>query len=636
MKIRDAMKIHSILVLCFGCAAAGSICQAVDLKQAKVTQVVNDVQIISAANQNAKAAAVNELFTMPDLLRTGPASRAELVAADETITRVGANTIFSFDPASRTINLKQGSLLFHSPHGKGGGAIRTGSATASVLGTTLIVTTTPKGGLKVINLEGNVEVKFLNGLKQKLTSGQMTFILTGGNQLAPIINIRLDELTRNSRLVKGFNQPLASLPLINNQIGKQDNMIRTGKATDTGLYAGDDADSDKVEVVDADTIHRSPLHAARRADATINQPSLLGALPSPPYHVFTDTAFPLPQNPFFTGELFKGFAARNIFFNTPGPAAPSLQVDMSPYSGMSAFDFVAVRNIHFAGSTTFNGLSPAATLSLIGGRQIAFAPGVTVRADVQNFLLRAPEALTLEEVRLLNLSGDTALTSGAKISIGNDSLIEAVGDLTLNSHGDLHLSQSRLAANSIALNTSGSGKVSLDRSVVDAPGGLTVASAGDVSITRSTINSSAASGTVSLGSAAGSATITDTSITARYLTVNSGDGILLDAGGRTLAASGLGAAATFTAPNLITINKADFSSFGVVNMAANTINLSDVNLGRSAVTLRSLLGLVNVGSSQSGYVNFIQNVVYNGGPAQQYVNLPPGSKLPGITVTTLP
>ena len=109
---------------------------AIDLKQSKVTQVVNDVQIISASDQSKKTAAVNDTFSMPDILRTGPASRAELVAQDETVTRVGANTIFSFDPANRTIDLKQGSLLFHSPHGKGGGTIHTGSATASVLGTT--------------------------------------------------------------------------------------------------------------------------------------------------------------------------------------------------------------------------------------------------------------------------------------------------------------------------------------------------------------------------------------------------------------------------------------------------------------------------------------------------------------------
>ena len=33
--------------------------------------------------------------------------------------------------------------------------------------------------------EGHVEVKFLNGLKQKLAPGEMTFILPGGNRFAP-------------------------------------------------------------------------------------------------------------------------------------------------------------------------------------------------------------------------------------------------------------------------------------------------------------------------------------------------------------------------------------------------------------------------------------------------------------------
>lgn len=124
------------------------------MKQSQFTQVVNDVQIISAAEQSAKAAAVNDILAMPDILRTGVASRAELVAQDQTVTRVGASTIFSFDPTSRTIDLKQGSLLFHAPHGKGGGSIHTGAATASVLGTTVIVATTTNGGFKVLALEG--------------------------------------------------------------------------------------------------------------------------------------------------------------------------------------------------------------------------------------------------------------------------------------------------------------------------------------------------------------------------------------------------------------------------------------------------------------------------------------------------
>ncbi|HEX9047315.1 MAG TPA: FecR domain-containing protein, partial [Verrucomicrobiae bacterium] len=197
------MKKSVALLSSLGCILA-SPSHATDLKQSKLTQVVNDVQIISAANQNQKAAALNDIFAMPDILRTGNASRAELTASDATITRVGANTIFSFDPANRTIDLKQGSLLFHAPHGKGGGTIHTGSATASVLGTTLIITTTPNGGFKVLALEGEVEVRFLNGLKQKLDPGQMTFILPGANQLAPVIIFRLDELTANSLLINGF------------------------------------------------------------------------------------------------------------------------------------------------------------------------------------------------------------------------------------------------------------------------------------------------------------------------------------------------------------------------------------------------------------------------------------------------
>src|SRR5271168_2657090 len=126
------------LTTCAGLVGSTVAVHAIDLKESKITQVVNDVEIISAANQTEKHANVNDAFDMPDVLRTGPSSRAELIAADETVTRVGANTIFSFDPANRTIDLKQGSLLFHSPHGKGGGTIHTGAATASVLGTTLI------------------------------------------------------------------------------------------------------------------------------------------------------------------------------------------------------------------------------------------------------------------------------------------------------------------------------------------------------------------------------------------------------------------------------------------------------------------------------------------------------------------
>ena len=204
------MKRFAVFLLLAGWILPLASSRAIDLKQSKLTQVVNDVQIISAADKSTKAATVDAVFKVPDILRTGPNSRAELVAEDQTITRVGANTVFAFDPANRTIDLQKGSLLFHSPKGKGGGTIQTGSATASVLGTTIVVTTTPDGGFKLLVLEGEAEIKFLNGLLQRLKAGQMTFILPGGG-MSPIIMFRLDNNTKGSKLVNGFRNSLPSL-----------------------------------------------------------------------------------------------------------------------------------------------------------------------------------------------------------------------------------------------------------------------------------------------------------------------------------------------------------------------------------------------------------------------------------------
>jgi len=207
---------------------------AIDLKQAKFTQVVNRVGVISASDKSFHNAAVNDLFKMPDMVSTGKDSRAELVAADGTVTRVGANTIFSYDNANRTIDLQQGSLLFHSPHGDGGGSIHTASATAAVVGTTIIVTATPGGGFKVLDLEGQAEIHFLNGLQQTLEPGQMTIIMPGGTH-SPILIFRLDSEVKGSLLVSGFDQPLPSIGRIDAEIARQLEEILDNQVGDGGL-----------------------------------------------------------------------------------------------------------------------------------------------------------------------------------------------------------------------------------------------------------------------------------------------------------------------------------------------------------------------------------------------------------------
>ena len=624
------MKPLITLSLC-GCLAAASTSSALDLKQSKLTQVVNDVQIISAGDQAKKNAAVNDVFAMPDILRTGAASRAELVASDETVTRVGANTIFSFDPANRTINLKQGSLLFHSPHGKGGGTIHTGSATASVLGTTLIVTTTANGGMKVLDLEGTVEVNGTNRLKQKLSPGQMTFILPGGNQLAPIIIFRMDDLTRNSLLVHGFNQPLPSLPLINNQVDKQTKLINSGRATDTGLVVGDSATPNQVEVLDLNTIQSSVgsgyLSAALAADATINQPSLTDAsLPTPPKHVFPNQMFALPNNAYFANRQpqFTGFAARNIAINTP-------TVDLSPYATTPEFDLVAANNLTISGAVNFD---PHSTqlgfhFALIAGNQFMFAPNASVTANLGIFELSSAGALALNGNIVHNGLGSTRFASGSDISLA-ESFVSAFGNVSFNSVGNFTLAHSAIAADTLFINPGG-GTLLFDSSTVNINYYLILSAAGTITLDNSTVNTSPEGGNLVVSSLAGSVILNGTALQAHMLTVNSGDGILLNGNGGALTAHGEGATANFTAPNLISVNNADFSSFATVNLAANTLNLSDVNFGAgSSVMLRSQLGTLNLGSSVPGQVNFIQNVTYGGNPAQNYVN-----NGGGITVTTL-
>jgi hypothetical protein len=152
------------------------------------------------------------------------------------------------------------------------------------------------------------------------------------------------------------------------------------------------------------------------------------------------------------------------------------------------------------------------------------------------------------------------------------------------------------------------------------------------------INTDATSGRVTISSTAGSVNVLNTDIQTHYLTLNSGDSILLDAGGRTLAASGPGATANFTAPKLIAVTNANLAAYGVVNMAANTINLINVAFGAdSFVSLASKGGFLaanpNTGQiSVPGAVNFIRNVTYGGNPAQDYIV----SSGKGIVISKLP
>jgi FecR protein len=212
----------------------GLALQAAPLTESTFTEVVKDVNVVQASTKAAAPANVSEIVKAPDLVRTGPASRAELTAPDQTITRVGANTVFSFEPSGRNIDLERGNVLFHSPAGKGGGSIRSGGAAAAVLGTTLIVSSTGNGGFKVILLEGHGTVTLPNGKSVTLKAGQLVFVLPGQGNFGPVLEINLGKLVGGSTLVNGFSHPLSSLSLIQDAIDDQNKKLKNGGLLDTG------------------------------------------------------------------------------------------------------------------------------------------------------------------------------------------------------------------------------------------------------------------------------------------------------------------------------------------------------------------------------------------------------------------
>lgn len=229
------MKTITLLALLF--TASGPLTHAAQLTESTVTEIIKDVNLLPSGTTTAAPAKMNELVKAPDRIRTGAASRAELTAPDKTITRVGANTVFSFEGKDRSVNLESGSLLFHSPKGKGGGTIKSGGASAAVLGTTLIVSSVAGGGFKVVLLEGTGRATLANGRSRRLKAGQLVFVLPGGTDFSEVLNINLGKLIAGSQLVGGFSKELPSRALINKAVQKQDKDLAKGRATDTGVNA---------------------------------------------------------------------------------------------------------------------------------------------------------------------------------------------------------------------------------------------------------------------------------------------------------------------------------------------------------------------------------------------------------------
>ena len=221
------MKTNFLLVVLVACTY-GSVWAAAPLTESIFTEIIREANVVATTDKSSTPAVTNMDFHAPDLVRTGPASRVEMTAPDQTITRVGANTVFTFEPGGRNIQLENGSLLFHPPAGEGGGTVKYHGTAAAVLGTTMVCAVLPDGRFKILDLEGHVKVSLQSGIYIYLEAGQMVIVSADGKEFSAVLVFNLAELAARLELVVGFSQPLSSLPLIATAIQLQNDQIGAG------------------------------------------------------------------------------------------------------------------------------------------------------------------------------------------------------------------------------------------------------------------------------------------------------------------------------------------------------------------------------------------------------------------------
>jgi FecR-like protein len=193
--------------------------RADELKEAKVTQVIQDVKVLPS-NASPRAAAVNDDVRPGTAVQTGVQSRSELTFKDKTITRLGEKTIFSVGEGARTIDLGSGQFLLYVPKKAGGAKVKMGPVTAAITGTTILGDYDPSGVTKLIVLEGGACL-YLDSVGQSVFVGPgqgITYDPIYG-RLGNPYDVDVNQVT-TSPLIKDFRE-LPSAPYFRSTAQRQ-------------------------------------------------------------------------------------------------------------------------------------------------------------------------------------------------------------------------------------------------------------------------------------------------------------------------------------------------------------------------------------------------------------------------------
>src|SRR4051812_78058 len=255
-----------IVVICLTGALAGTKSFAGPLTEAHVTKIINEVKVVDprAGDHSAK---LNDRIHDDLAVTTGIKSRSELLFQDNTLTRLGPESYFSFKSGTRDMTLEKGTLLLQVPKNQGGAKIHTAAVTAAITGTTVMFEYVPNKSLKFLVLEGSMRLSVNGhfGDPLLLTPGKMVIMPPNAKRIPDPVTVDLKKIVQTSKLINmsggkkgkqanGGPNKLPSMTLVEQEVEHQQtgkdahhlidtNLIIMGKGTNV-LLASDTLLSD--------------------------------------------------------------------------------------------------------------------------------------------------------------------------------------------------------------------------------------------------------------------------------------------------------------------------------------------------------------------------------------------------------
>ncbi len=232
----------TIVCLIIGVSAVAPLYQSAagPLTSAEVTKIINHVNVIDP-RKGDHTAEVRDVIKDDLGLLTGTQSRSELLFQDNTLTRFGAETFFSFKTGTRDMTLERGSMLLQVPKGLGGAKIRTAAVTAAITGTTIMMEYMPKQYIKVLVLEGSLRLS-RNGVfgdSLVLHPGKMVLMRPDAKKIPDPVDVDLQHVVQTSSLVNfPGSEPLPSMSLIQAAVQEQTKQFAKNNLVPTNLVMG--------------------------------------------------------------------------------------------------------------------------------------------------------------------------------------------------------------------------------------------------------------------------------------------------------------------------------------------------------------------------------------------------------------